>query len=463
MARRFYGGRKIRGLSTDTKPSAPETDSEFEETDTGNRYKFDGSNWKFAGTGKMVSTDTKPAQAETNATITETDTKKIFDYSGSAWVERATVAGAVLTNKGDIVGFDTARKRIGIGSDDQVLTADSTNANGLAWKDTSGGGTYTTLSTSNASYSPSTQTGNMDIIIDNTKGTVGGVNLIVDNNANGFVGSGESSSRVVNPSTNVKVSTTGDFAVSGDKTEISTQTTGGWTFTQIINSVTGNDSGTKVFVNGYNPPNNFTVKAFNLSTPYDLSTASLYNTSSSWGWIYGLFYINSSMMMRANGSTATLLNMSGDNPSTASANSSFNTGVSNMRGLGLFNNGTYLVCGYTGSSMKAYNLSTAYDLSTATIATSPSITTSGVKAVQFNSSGDTFAFMTAGTCYAYECSTPFDLSTATFKESTGVQSSSSGGTILRDSSKHMYSGSTTMKSYSFASPFSGTLNLKTAD
>jgi len=43
-------------------------------------------------------------------------------------------ASTVLTNKGDIVGFDTARKRIGIGSDDQVLTADSTNANGLAWK-----------------------------------------------------------------------------------------------------------------------------------------------------------------------------------------------------------------------------------------------------------------------------------------------------------------------------------------
>jgi hypothetical protein len=52
-------------------------------------------------------------------------------------------ASAVLTTKGDIVGFDTARKRIGIGSNDQVLTADSTDANGLAWKAIAGGASAT--------------------------------------------------------------------------------------------------------------------------------------------------------------------------------------------------------------------------------------------------------------------------------------------------------------------------------
>jgi hypothetical protein len=48
-------------------------------------------------------------------------------------------ASSVLTTKGDIVGYDTARKRIGVGIDDQVLTADSTDGNGIAWKDTAGG------------------------------------------------------------------------------------------------------------------------------------------------------------------------------------------------------------------------------------------------------------------------------------------------------------------------------------
>jgi hypothetical protein len=50
----------------------------------------------------------------------------------------ATGASVVLTTKGDIVGYDTARKRIGVGVNDQILTADSTNANGLAWKTSSG-------------------------------------------------------------------------------------------------------------------------------------------------------------------------------------------------------------------------------------------------------------------------------------------------------------------------------------
>ena len=101
MARKWYAGRRVRGLKTDSKPSAPETNTEFEETDTGNKYKFHGTNWKFSGDGKMASTDPKPPQADTNASITETDTKKVFDYNGSAWVERAS-GGATL---GDVVAL----------------------------------------------------------------------------------------------------------------------------------------------------------------------------------------------------------------------------------------------------------------------------------------------------------------------------------------------------------------------
>jgi hypothetical protein len=55
----------------------------------------------------------------------------------------ASGASVVMTTKGDIVGYDTARKRIGIGSNDEVLTADSTNVNGLAWKAIAGGASAT--------------------------------------------------------------------------------------------------------------------------------------------------------------------------------------------------------------------------------------------------------------------------------------------------------------------------------
>ena len=48
-------------------------------------------------------------------------------------------ASSVMTTKGDLAGFSTERIRIGSGTNDQVLTADSTNANGIAWKDAGGG------------------------------------------------------------------------------------------------------------------------------------------------------------------------------------------------------------------------------------------------------------------------------------------------------------------------------------
>jgi hypothetical protein len=64
----------------------------------------------------------------------------------------------VLSTKGDILGYDTAKKRIPVGTNDQVLTADSTNANGLLWKTASGGGKLELLGTyREASASGTTQ------------------------------------------------------------------------------------------------------------------------------------------------------------------------------------------------------------------------------------------------------------------------------------------------------------------
>jgi len=45
-----------------------------------------------------------------------------------------------LTAKGDLYGFDTANQRIPVGSNGQVLTADSTQALGVKWSPSSGGG-----------------------------------------------------------------------------------------------------------------------------------------------------------------------------------------------------------------------------------------------------------------------------------------------------------------------------------
>jgi hypothetical protein len=73
-------------------------------------------------------------------------------YNGTDWV---TVAGegvqgptgpagasatTVVTTKGDLLSYDTTAARLGVGSNDQVLTADSSTATGLKWAAPSAGG-----------------------------------------------------------------------------------------------------------------------------------------------------------------------------------------------------------------------------------------------------------------------------------------------------------------------------------
>ena len=78
-------------------------------------------------------------------------------YNGSGW---DTVAGvgaqgaagasgtAPLTTKGDLLGYSTAAARVAVGTNGQVLTADSTAATGVAWADTT---SMTLLSTTTLS------------------------------------------------------------------------------------------------------------------------------------------------------------------------------------------------------------------------------------------------------------------------------------------------------------------------
>ena len=73
-------------------------------------------------------------------------------YDGTDWV---TVAGegvqgptgpagasatTVVTTKGDLLSYDTTAARLGVGSNDQVLTADSSTATGLKWATPAAGG-----------------------------------------------------------------------------------------------------------------------------------------------------------------------------------------------------------------------------------------------------------------------------------------------------------------------------------
>jgi hypothetical protein len=60
------------------------------------------------------------------------DTNSTEYYSGSAWVAIGGSASP-LTTKGDLYTYSTTNARLGVGSNNQVLTADSAEATGLKW------------------------------------------------------------------------------------------------------------------------------------------------------------------------------------------------------------------------------------------------------------------------------------------------------------------------------------------
>ena len=88
----------------------------------------------------------------------ETDTTNLFQSTGSAWQQIASSGGGTsspLTTKGDVWGYSTTNARIPVGTDGQVLTADSAQTLGVKWAAAGGGLTQiysNTLSVSAASF-----------------------------------------------------------------------------------------------------------------------------------------------------------------------------------------------------------------------------------------------------------------------------------------------------------------------
>lgn len=67
-----------------------------------------------------------------DTTTADNGTTVIVSADGKRY-KRRTASGAVLTTKGDILGYSTGLARVPVGTNGQVLTADSTQALGLKW------------------------------------------------------------------------------------------------------------------------------------------------------------------------------------------------------------------------------------------------------------------------------------------------------------------------------------------
>jgi hypothetical protein len=82
------------------------------------------------------------------------DTNATQYYSGSAWVSIG--GGSPLTTKGDLYTYSTTDARLAVGTNGQVLQADSTEATGLKWATPAGGGGMTSLATGSLSGATTT-------------------------------------------------------------------------------------------------------------------------------------------------------------------------------------------------------------------------------------------------------------------------------------------------------------------
>lgn len=109
-----------------------------------NGYLMQGI-WTFANATDRDAAVTSPQEGNT-CYLKDTDVIQV--YSGSAWVTKS--GGSPLTTKGDLYTYSTTDARLPVGTNGQVLQADSTAATGLKWA-TASAGALTLISTTTLS------------------------------------------------------------------------------------------------------------------------------------------------------------------------------------------------------------------------------------------------------------------------------------------------------------------------
>lgn len=331
------------------------------------------------------------------------------------------------------------------------------------WTELGGGAELHTITTGGAVVNPAKQTGTTSLIIDNTDGTAGGINVIVDGSSIQYLTTGQNSTRILNPSSSLQISSSGTWNFGANTTtQYSGKPSGSPSDFSTCWGFDTNDSGTKLFMHGYYHyfGSRDRTRVWSLSTAFDPTTASQ-TEEHNFGRRYGMFYVNSTKILFGNdsGSTISLKNLgSADSFNTISSSSDFDTGLSNPRGVGLFDSGTLLACSPNSGYTKFWDLTTPYDLTTATNGRTYSDFGGNIKAMQFTTSGDLFATWASGTIRVYECSTNFDPSTATLQSTNSVGGGTNGGCIKRETIRRCLDGH--VNSYTYDPPFTGTCNLQ---
>jgi hypothetical protein len=141
------------------------------------------------------------------------DTNSTEYYSGSAWVAIGGSASP-LTTKGDLYGFSTTNARVAVGTNGQVLTADSTAATGVAWATAASGSTFSgVFCYRNSTYSTTTGAG-VIVPFDTERFDTNGYHDNSTNNSRLTVPSGKEGKYWISFAASWAANTNGDRAVS---------------------------------------------------------------------------------------------------------------------------------------------------------------------------------------------------------------------------------------------------------
>jgi len=385
------------------------------------------------------------------------------------------VAEDLLTTKGDTHGYTTENARVPIGTDGQVITADSTVPLGLAWATTGGGVEYSQLTTA-TTFTPTTQTGLVKVTVDGTDMTGGNIDINVDGSTVQNTASGQFENRVVNPATSLTI-------VSNiDGYEISSASYDSVSFSAAAQESGTRDAtfkpdGTKMYIVG----NNKIIYQYTLSTPWVVSSASYDSVSFSVGSQDTSAF---SLAFKPDGTKFYLLGATNDSVfqytlstawdmSTASYDSiSFSVASQETTpyGMTLKPDGTKLyIVGYVNDTVYQYTLSTAWDLSTASydsISFSVAVQDNSPRGLAFKTDGTKMYIVgtTNSTIFQYTLSTPWVVSSSSYDSvsfSVGAQetypysiSFKTGGTKF-----YIIGNNNTVYQYTSSGVFAGTARI----